>query len=293
MKKKISKKMVKAMAVVVAIVMASTLVSAALLNYFGKVQTTMTAKQSIVIGDGEYWYNWNQPIVRNIGDIVHCTDCCYKLWIKNQACVDALVSFDDAPEVEGISIKHYVFGDAQTIILTHKDPSEWIPYGETITLTFNTCGTTFDYSLDEIVTDYSLVYYIDQEDRFVNWGKVFVIGPANSDSVNIPSMPFAEDINYADGAKFWLIPTDTLEDPTPGKITQMNAWQPELYYFEMTLGIYIDCDGPVVCMPCYPLFATNILKAESTYCWISCYHVDFYIEPGVYTFETTVNATPI
>jgi hypothetical protein len=288
-------KRTKILLVLGVILISTTLVSAALLQYFGKVTTTMNVQQSIVVGDGEQWYDWDQPITRDLGDVVHCTDYCYKLWIKNQACKDADVWFNDIPlqcDPEGVTIHHYVFGDTQTILLTHKD-AQWNPIGDPITLTYNTCGSTFDYSLSDLPQGYSLVYYIDQEDRFNNWGKVFVIGDTISGSVDIPSMPYAEDLNYADGAKFWLVPTCNLDDSTIAEMTYLDPWMHESYFYEESLGLYIDCNGPVVCMPCYPLFDTTVLKAESTYCWISCYHVAFDIVPGGYAFDTIVDAAEI
>lgn len=273
------------------LILSATLVGAAVLTYFGQVNTTMNAKQSIVISaDGTNWNNYNQPINRDLGDVVHCTDYCYKLWIKNQACVDAEVSFEDTPEEEGIDIQHWVFGDTQTIMLTHKD-QQWNPIGDPIKLTFETCGTTFNWELSSLPEGYSLVYYIDQEDRFNNWGKVFVIGNTITGSVDIPSMPYAEDLNYASGAKFWLVPTCNLDDPSG--LTYLDPWLHESYYYEQSLGLYIDCNGPVTCMPCYHLFDTTVLKAGQTYCWISCYHVAFNIAPGVYSFQTTVDAAPV
>ena len=85
-------KKTKILLVLGVILISTTLASAALLQYFGKVTTTMNVKQSIVVGDGEHWYGWDEPITRDLGDIVHCTDYCYKLWIKNQACKPAVVS---------------------------------------------------------------------------------------------------------------------------------------------------------------------------------------------------------
>ena len=295
-------KRTKILMVLGVLLISTTLASAALLQYFGKVTTTMDIKQSIVVSDGTGWKNWNEPISRDLGSVVHCTDYCYKLWIKNQACKPATVTLTDvctaAPaygndngwDSEGVTKTHYIFGDSQIITLTQKD-TQWNPIGEPITLTYNTCGPTFDWTLSSIPDGYSLVYYIDQTDRFNNWGKVFVIGNEASGSVDIPSMPYAEDLNYATGAKFWLVPTENLQDPTG--MTHINPWMHESYYYEGNLGIYIDCNGPVTCMPCYPLFDTTVLQANSEYCWISCYHVAFNIMPGHYAFETTVNAAEI
>ena len=286
------KKTKKVLVVAMSLLAATTLVSAALLTYFGEVNTTMTAKQSVVIYDGVDWYDYDMPITRDLGEVVHCTDYCYKLWIKNQACVDAEVEFVDTPEEPGVHITHYVFGDTQTIVLTMKD-GEWNPTGDPITLTYKTCGANFDYELSVLPVGYSLIYYIDQPDPYVNWGRVFVLGDTASGSLNVPSMPWPDDLNVNDGAKFWLIPTADLTNPMPLQETTMNKWAPLTYYFETAFGLYIDCDAPVTCMPCYPLFATTILKAESIYCWISCYHISFYIIPGEYAFNTLVHATPI
>jgi len=311
------KKISKIVLVLGAILISTTLVTAALLTYSGKVNTTMTAQQSVVISDGHGWKNWDEPITRNLGNVVHCTDYCYKLWIKNQACKPADVTLTDvctaAPygDPAGIDIAHYIFGDSQTIELRQKDPVTWLVINSGTVgadITFNTCGTTFDYSINYwgLTGDYSLVYYIDQEDRFVNWGKVFDIADLSfygsstiTGSADIPTMPYVDDYNsnhpvpdaydHHFGAKLWLVPTSNLN----AEHNHLISWTPTAYLFETDLGFYMDCDNMnPVCLPyVYPIFDTHVLQANSEYCWISCYHVAFNIMGGNYAFETTVTAT--
>ena len=298
--------------------------SAGLLSYYGKVTTTMTAEQSVVISDGSGWQNWDEPVTRDLGNVVHCTDYTYKLWIRNRACVAATATFTDDPNPTdtGITINHYIFGDDQLIELRQKDTAWNVINEKTIgaDITFNTCGTTFDYSIDYwgIDGDYSLVYYLDHYPRFEDWGHVYVIdnlqltGTASTTgNINIPTIPFVDDWNagpdadygtgtgdnydHIKGAKLWIVPTSNLVVSTPLQETTLNAWTHAEYLFETDLALYLDCDDmtPPHLEYVYPLFATNILQPESTYCWISCYHTAFDISPGIYTFVTTLNAEPV
>jgi hypothetical protein len=318
-------KKTKILVVLGAILLSTTLVSAALLPYFGKVETTLDVQQSIVIGDANGWYNWDKPVIRDLGDVVHCKDYCYKLLIKNQACEDATAVITDKPtgilDIEGIDITHYIFGDSQTVHLAQKvvdfQVSPWalLPDGDKADVTFNTCGPTMDYTivysgLDE-GTSYSLIYYGNMPDYWTE-GPVTVLGSFTADSTGTtsgsaqaPTIPFAEDENalrpiseegetYAHqyGAKVWIVPTAAL---IVDGGTDVDWGQASAFLFETDLVLYIDCDNwsPVCLSNVYPLFDTTILKAESTYCWISCYHVDFDIVPGTYTFDTILDADPI
>ncbi len=315
----------KIIIVAMCLLVATTLVRAAVLEHFGTVETNMEVDQSVVISDdeGETWKSWGESIERSIPDVVHCKDYVYNLWIQNRGRTAAEASFDDvctaAPngDSEGVDIIHYIFGDTQTISLRHKDPLTWeVLEDEELggaDITFNTCGTTFDYSMDYWNIpegEYSLVYYIDQDPRFELWGKVDVIETISiegtgtySNSVDILTMPCIDDWNagpeadysvepdnyeHANGAKLWLVPSIDIENG------QMTVWNPDNYLFETDLALYINCDSEPICLSyVYPLFDTNILQPESIYCWISCYHVDFDIMEGTYAFNTYLDASEI
>jgi len=306
---------------VLAIALSATLVSAALLTYFGKVNTTMTAQQSIVISDGSGWKNWNEPVSRDLGNVIHCTDYCHKMWIKNQACKPATVSLTDictaAPygDPSGVDKSYYVFGDSQTIQLIQKQvvfgQSPWLPLPKGIeaTLTFNTCGQTMNWNIvsNADLTGYSLIYYANYPQYWTE-GPVTVLGSGLSGTANVPTMPATNDENalrsinlppigenyeHAYGAKFWFVPTASL-------IQVQNGWDVNWgmagqFLFETDLGFYMDCDNmqPTCLSNVYPIFDTTTLQPLSTYCWISCYHVAFNIMPGIYSFETTVNAQEV
>jgi len=303
-----------------AILLAVTLVSASLLTYFGKVETTMNVQQSIVIGDGDEWFNWDEPVTRELGDVIHCKDYCYKLLVWNRACEDASVDITDVitqgGNADGIDISHYIFGDTQTVHLAQKNvvwgQSPWTIKEDGICadLTFNTCGETFDWEVvsDADLSDYSLIYYANYPEYWTE-GPVTVIADLDdgmSGSADVPTMPTADDENalrpisevgesYAHqyGAKLWIVPTAAL---TQGG--DVDWGQADCFLFETDLAFYLDCDAwtapDLYCLPnVFPLFDTEIVKAESKYCWISCYHVDFDIAPGTYAFETTFDAEPV
>jgi hypothetical protein len=310
----------KLMIIVASLVVATTLVSAGALEYFGKVHTTINVQQSIVIGDGTSWFNWNQPVARDIGNASHCTDYCYKLLLKNQACVDANVRFIEDPRPENLTINHYVFGDTQTVHLQQKvvvwGSSPWalLQDGAWADVTFNTCGKTFNYTITysglNQGTEYALIYYANYPEYWtaapVRIIDTFIAGGGNvSDSVNIPTMPTAEDenalrpisivgeiYNHTYGAKLWIVPLVDIEN---GDLTWGQATS---YLWETDLAFYLDCDAwrqpELYCLPnVFPLFDTTVLKAKQTYCWISCYHLDFYSSGGKQEWDTFVHASPV
>jgi hypothetical protein len=313
------KKTSKILLVLGVLLISATLVSATLLTYFGKVTTTMDVQQSVQVGDQQGWYNWNQPITRELGNVVHCTDYCYKLLLRNQACKDATVSFTDTAtqypgaNADGVTYCHHVFGDTQTIQLIQKQvdfgQSPWLPLvdGMKVDLTFNTCGNTFNWNIvpSANLEGYTLIYYANYPQYWTE-GPVTVLGSGSSGTYDGPTMPFVNDenaklpisrvgetYNHQYGAKFWLIPTEALIQTPLGY--DVNWGMASQFLFETDLGFYLDCDNwSPVCLPhVYPIFETSTLKAGQTYCWISCYHVDFNIMPGHYAFRTIVNAAEI
>ncbi len=309
------------------VLLAVSIAGAGLLTLYGEVQVTADVKQSVVISDdGATWDNYNEPIERNIGEVVHCTDYVYKSWIKNRACSEAEITIEDEwishpGGPEGFDITHYVLGDKQTLNFYHKDSTTWEFIGEKIaTLTFDTCSPDFDFRLEvegaEPDTDYSLVYYMDQQDRMENWGgdPLHVIYTFTTDTdgnhieddglLKVPTMPYSVDWNagpeadYGDsnngyddyehirGAKLWIIPSSDVDG-----IRNNEVWNPETYLYEDDLILYIDCENvenPAWLPNVYPLFHTTTLQPERTYCWISCYHTVINIMPGNYAFNSKV-----
>jgi len=163
--------------------------------------------------------------------------------------------------------------------LENKNTSSWEPIlGDSIGAQFgyNVAGPTFEFGLIAeglvVSTPYSLIYYADTEDRFVDWGgkvadgigRVIASGTSTdvgalvltgspNIGIDLPSLPDAnayfydytldppDGDNYADatGAKIWLIPTSVL---TSG-VMPVATWSPDnSWLFETQLVNYDDTD---------------------------------------------------
>lgn len=142
---------------------------------------------------------------------------------------------------------------------------------------YNLSGPTFDFVFNghglEAYTNYSLIYYADFEDRYVNWGgnnpgALIAIGTTNpggqlhlADSIDLGmDLPDPDDANayyhnYADpddphytgdgyatayGAKIWLVPSDCYD----AGAKKVDTWSPSRFLFETDLITYTDTDVP-------------------------------------------------
>jgi len=153
--------------------------------------------------------------------------------------------------------------------------------GATATLTFKTVYPTFDYELTvsgaSVKTDYALIYYPDQADRFTYWNGAggTVLGTFTTDAsgaytgtgnIAIGSLPIAGDWNanpspnycnnangydsyaHCSGAKIWIV---TASDLTSGSSLPLTAWNPSNYLFETDLVTYTYTASPPTPTTCY------------------------------------------
>jgi len=161
--------------------------------------------------------------------------------------------------------------DACPLVLENKDSTTWQVtdddrYGK---LFYNASGDEFEYifcgcGLEEDIA-YSLIYYADFEDRYVQWGgnnpgalitemttdgcgSVFVAGSIDLE-MDLPSEPDKNiDVhsyngppdNYAHehGAKIWLVPSDYYD----AGAKKVDTWSPDDFLFETDLIWYEDTD---------------------------------------------------
>jgi predicted ribosomally synthesized peptide with SipW-like signal peptide len=168
----------------------------------------------------------------------------------------------------------FVTSQQKTLVLENKTAGWQVIGGDNIqgTLTYNTAGDTFNYSFIasglQHDTNYSLVYYADQQTRFTNWGganpgaliatfTTDVAGaiPATPGNINLGmDLPTANDWNmvaFPDyclnhngfdsyntcvGAKIWLVPTSDYNSTTK----LLTTWNPANYLFETDLITYDD-----------------------------------------------------
>jgi hypothetical protein len=102
---------------VLAILVASTLVvSAGLLSFYGKVETTANVEQSVVLWDGSDWVNYDTPISEPFGDVTGGSCECSAQSILNRADVEAPIDI------------------STTVDATHEDGSWMNPDGVTTTI---------------------------------------------------------------------------------------------------------------------------------------------------------------
>jgi len=160
--------------------------------------------------------------------------------------------------------------DACPLVLENKDPSDWSiivdeMYGK---LFYSAAGDEFEYifcgcGLDAD-TDYSLIYYADTEDRYVDWGgdnpgalitemttdgcgSVFKAGSIDlgwdlphPDDANGYYYDYTQAPDYYDngtGAKIWLVPSTDYNG-----VDKVTTWSPDDFLFETDLIWYEDTD---------------------------------------------------
>jgi len=164
-------------------------------------------------------------------------------------------------------------GYDSTLTLENKDNSTWLVISDDIsgTLEYVSSANLFWYSFSATgltaSTEYSLIYYADTENRFVDWGgdnpgaliATFttdasgnITPTAGSVDLNM-DLPCSPDANayfydytkspdlydHATGAKIWLVPTSAY-DAGQRKVT---AWTPSAFLFETDLIWYDDTDA--------------------------------------------------
>jgi len=211
-----------------------------------------------------------------------------------------------------------------TLVLENKKPSTWEPIIDDIQaiLTFNPCCPEFTYEIEVHATpgivEYSLVYYADQQGRFVNWGgdpllEIFTFTTdTNGDyygsgSVNLAQyFPVDGDWNigpdahykatdsyeHAKGAKLWIVPTADISG-----IIANTIWNPDQYLFETDLVFYFDCslELPSWFGEVYPIEDLDdigsdyLIESKESVCLITQICLNWAAYPGQYTATTTVS----
>jgi len=159
------------------------------------------------------------------------------------------------------------------LYLYEKDQTTWdiVEGGAWGKMKYNLSGTTFDFVFNghslEADTDYSLIYYADFEDRYVNWGgnnpgALIATGTTNlggqlhlAESIDLGiDLPHPDDANkeihdyseapdyYANahGAKIWLVPSVCYD----AGAKKVDTWSPTRFLFETDLIWYYDTDIP-------------------------------------------------
>jgi len=300
MKTKISKKIGRRGKIGLAVLIAFMLVgiaSSAYLDHYGKITTTVNVSQSILVDGNDV----NTPVTDSF-DATGGDTVCRPHWIRNNACIDGTVLLSTT-STTGITVTY-----KDSVHLENKDPADWsiIDDGMEADITFGLVGETFDYTIEatglQIDTEYVLIYYADQQDRFVDWGgdnPGAILGTFTADSNGEISYSYSLDIgmnlphvsdwnnappadytvdpdNYLHktGAKIWLVPSADYDTGTKS----LTAWNPTTYLFETELIRYFDNAVNEITIPSGEYIDFEI-----------CYNFDIAIAPDTYIITTTVS----
>ena len=317
----ISKKMAVG---IVAVVIAMTLIaSGAVLTYFGTVETTVDVEQSVLV-NGKLWDETTTH-----GQFDMYGGCCVytKDKIENRGCVEGTLNFDTTfvkpAGTSNPTVTYYIMPGWTTLLLENKDDTSWGVINDDIwaELLFNPCCPTFVYEIEVHAaseTEYGLVYYADQQDRYVNWGGnplkeiITFTTDINGDysdtgSVNLgmylpmdgdwnigPCADYSQTPDFyinAKGAKLWIVPTTDYDSE------KLTGWNPTTYLFETDLVFYFDCDLelPSWFGEIYPLTTLDsgnsyTIDPKENICLITEICLDWAAYPG--TYETTTKVVP-
>jgi len=270
----------KAIPLFVFVLLGIGLVSAALLTVYGTITGFAAVEQSVIVLDGagisctgtncEYTMGDSpvyggavdvQPItIKNRGDNQVPLEFVTTAW----KCAGDGYGSCDVEDSDVISTRYYA-----ELKLENKDPNDWsIESADDIeaTLKYDLVSSDFNYELEAkgltANTEYVLIYYADQQNRYVNWGGdnpgaeivrfttdadgyKFVSGSEDS----VMSLPDSTDWNidadysvapdgYAlhSGAKIWLVPSSDYDAGNK----KLTAWYPTNYLFETDMMDYSD-----------------------------------------------------
>lgn len=249
-------------AVIVVGILLVSVASAALLGVYVTVTGEATVEQAVVLGNGETAIS--ESFTETAGNTYTQASS-----LENRSEVVAPIRFVTSyiPDGEGIDTSYW-----STVELENKN-SNWvvIPDDTRATLTYELASSTFNYVFEGKApwanTEYSLIYYADKPDRFVNWdgsnpGALIATFTADENgdiptttgsidlAMNLPTIPDwnataeanycnnieGDDYNLCRGAKIWLVPSDDYS------VTALTAWNPTSYLFETDLITYDDTD---------------------------------------------------
>lgn len=242
-------------------------VSAGLLTWYAKIETTVNVAQGILVDVKGYEIPITEVIPAVSGGIVYTVHTIQNLGDKEATVYLSWESNDTA----GINVTYFV--NQAILTLENKNVSWKAIEGDGIkaTLTYGIVGDAFVYKLVATglnpSTEYSLIYYADFEpERFTYWGGnnpgAFIV-KVTSDihgyvstsgiedlSMDLPSPPDAniaiydysgepDFYDHTHGAKIWLVPSSDYD----ATIKKLIAWNPTTYLFETDLITYIDLNS--------------------------------------------------
>jgi len=262
------------------------IVGAALLTTYVTMIGTATVEQSVAFGNGETTKDYSFSATAG-----NEFEQCYNL--ENRSNTTAPITFSTATSPDGVGVTTTYWSSVE---LSSKDANWNVTSAMKATLTYELISSAFNYELEATgltpSTDYSLIYYADKPNRFVEWGGnnpgaliVATTSDSNGEisitgSASVIDLPSLNDANIDEydycvedgydlchGAKVWLVPSVDYASP-------MTAWNPTTYLFETDLIAYGQT-------------ALNLGTGKLNFCAKTV--LDVALIPGTYTVTTQIN----
>jgi hypothetical protein len=157
--------------------------------------------------------------------------------------------FTTAPFARTVKVGQAGKSNTGHLYFYEKDPATWeiVENGAWGKMKYNLSGSTLDFVFNghglEKGLSYTLIYYPDPwpGSGLICLGSGTAKGSGNvniAGQVETGDLPAANDANYPDGAKIWLV----LADDVDGDNAQMIGWNPAQYLFEYDLITFDDTD---------------------------------------------------
>jgi len=262
------------------------IVGAALLTTYVTVVGTADIEQSVAFGNGDLAKSYSFNAIAG-NEFEQCYD------LENRSNTTAPIAFTTTTTPDGVGVETSYWSSVE---LSSKDSSWDVTPDMKATLTYELISSAFNYELEATgltaSTNYSLIYYADKPDRFVEWGGnnpgaliVATTSDSNGEisvtgSASVIDLPSLNDANIGEydycveddyllchGAKVWLVPSTDYASP-------MTAWNPSTYLFETDLIAYGQT-------------ALNLGTGKLNFCAKT--EFDVALTPGTYTVTTQIN----
>lgn len=249
--------------------------SAVLLSSYGTITGTANVEQSVLIDDD------TDPVTYAFDAIAGNTyeECEHTL--RNQADVSAPITLTTART--GESADEMTTEYTGTLMLSQKDAS-WNPITaieDMVEVKYTIVGEGFEAEvMDNAIAGYTLIYYADNDDRFVNPAEAILIGDvvgnlpydtdANRDGAGLYDYCDSDGYKMCNGAKIWYVPTGAINGDKSLDWTQMAN-----FYFETELMQY-NAEGNLILYP----------DMELEFCIVNTF--DVASVSGTYTVTTDI-----
>jgi len=286
----------KIIMVLAVLLVSTTLVSAALLTYFGQVQTTANVEQAVVISDGTGWKNYDQPITHTIPEPAPGGETfCYEQWIWNRASIPVEVSLS-TNGYDGITTTYSIpkaYSYSKTILgvgITVEDTGDWLLW------TYTGDGTTRPTPKMTVAIDYPNGFAITTFDDGSHDGWYYAPDP----DVETSRVRLGDYAGYNGGTTgYEWVKTTASGNVMTVKILKSHLgdsfkWHGYANFYNAQCWINPIEDGNWHA----DLFNVNLwqpttgftLQSQQQLLFRICYAFDLHIGPGTYILTTTIDA---